>query len=244
MTPYFETKLGKLYWADCLDVMKDMTDKSVDLVFTSPPYNLIWENSNLERLRGQEKNHQWYKDQIPEEIYQKQQKQLINECLRVCAGSVFYNHKVRYAIARRGRSYSPIEWLPMDKLWCEIIWDRCGTTTGNVPRFLTTDERIYQLGRPKVWNNERKYTNIWRVPPVRDSDHVCPFPIELPKRAIVTATEENDIIFDPYLGSGTTAIAAEKHGRRWIGIETSLQYCEIAAKRIKAEASQKKLFYV
>ena len=55
--------------------------------------------------------------------------------------------------------------------------------------------------------------------------------------------KENELILDPFLGSGTTAVAAEKLGRRWIGIEISEKYCEIAAKRIKVEADQGKLFF-
>ncbi len=73
-------------------------------------------------------------------------------------------------------------------------------------------------------------------------DHPSPKPIAYMMKIIQRFTDETDIVFDPFLGSGTTAIACEKLNRRWIGIEISEEYCEIAAKRIENETRQLKLF--
>ena len=241
-----EDFIGKVIQGDCLEVMRDMPDKCVDMVFMSPPYNLVREgsgggaNSKMKALN--ERYDRWYPDSMPEEKYQEWQKNILRECLRTCRGSVFYNHKVRYAISRRNETYHPIHWTKEFPLWCEIIWDRCGGGGGNSGRYILSDERILQLGRPKVWNGPCGYTNIWRFPPVVQTDHVCAFPIELPMRAIQTTTSPGDIIFDPFCGSGTTCAAAARMNRRWIGSEIVSKYCAIARERIAAEQAQGKLF--
>ena len=73
-------------------------------------------------------------------------------------------------------------------------------------------------------------------------EHESPKPIEMLFKTVSRFSNKSDLILDPFLGSGTTAVACEKLGRRWIGIEISQKYCEIAKKRIDLEALQGKLF--
>jgi DNA modification methylase len=73
-------------------------------------------------------------------------------------------------------------------------------------------------------------------------DHPCPKPISYIIQIVSRFTETGDTVLDPFLGSGTTAVACEQLNRRWIGIEISEKYCEIAAKRIERERQQLKLF--
>lgn len=68
--------------------------------------------------------------------------------------------------------------------------------------------------------------------------HPAPYPIELPKRAIALYTFENDVVLDPFMGSGTTAVAAERANRRWVGYETSEEYANRARRRIEAERTR------
>ena len=87
---------------------------------------------------------------------------------------------------------------------------------------------------------------VWRIPITpsieKKPNHPAPFPIRLAVKVVKSASVYNDIISDPFMGSGTTAIACEQLGRRWIGIEISEKYCEISAKRIERERQQLKLF--
>ncbi len=76
----------------------------------------------------------------------------------------------------------------------------------------------------------------------RKADHPSPKPISYMIQLLLKFTDENDLIVDPFLGSGTTAIACEELKRKWIGIEIEEKYCEIAAKRIENERKQRKLF--
>jgi DNA modification methylase len=179
---------------------------------------------------------EWYDDTMVEADYQAWQRRLVEECLRVSRGSVCYNHKIRYAYKRRGEAYHPMDWLSGLPLWCEVVWDRRGGVAFNSGRFIQSDERFYQFGKPKVWHGGNGLTTVWSMPPdSSDSDHPCPFPLELPKRFIVNCTNEGDTILDPFMGSGTTLRAAKDLGRKAIGIEIEERYCASAAKRLSQE---------
>jgi site-specific DNA-methyltransferase (adenine-specific) len=225
-----------LIQGDCLEMMKQIPDKSVDCVITSPPYNL---NKKASGGGSSKMSYDgWYPDDMPEEKYQEWQKAVIRECLRVCRGSVFYNHRVRYAWHSRNKFrtpsniYHPFSWVGEFPVWCEIIWDRGGTTGHANSRARLSDERIYQIGKPHKFN-DMGYTTVWKISPSKNEGHVCSFPIELPTRCMLMSTNEGDIVLDPFMGSGTTGVAAKNLGRDFIGIELDPEYFEIAKNRIQ-----------
>lgn len=236
--PYYADESVTIYHGDAETVLREIEADTVGLVVTSPPYNLVrsWIHSqgpnSVHKKMASKLLNEWYDDAMPESEYQAWQKRVIAECLRVSSGSVFYNHKIRYAVKRLGKVFHPMEWLASFPLWCEIIWDRGGGVTFNSGRFVQSDERLFQLGKPKVWHSAH-YTTVWRIPPGDDEvDHPCPFPLELARRCIITCSDEGDTILDPFLGSGTTLRAAKDLGRKAIGIEIEEKYCEIAAQRM------------
>tara|TARA_R110000737_G_scaffold252825_1_gene262223 strand:+ start:1682 stop:2542 length:861 start_codon:yes stop_codon:yes gene_type:complete len=254
---------GTMYHGDCLKLLSDIgviekpnpkkagetkmfpffERKSVEVTVTSPPYNLCKRYSDYKLSKTStsmtEKYEKWYDDDLPEWEYQGQQQELMFQLTRVSRSSVFYNHKVRFAWHGRNiyrtpnNLHHPMHWLDKFPIWCEIIWDRCGI--GNPSnRYHTQEERIYQIQKPRKWNNkELKLTNIWRFPPSRNEGHVCTFPEKLVENCILPTTDEGDIVLDPYMGSGTTAIVALKHGRRFIGIEKDEEYFNLCCKRIQ-----------
>jgi len=73
---------------------------------------------------------------------------------------------------------------------------------------------------------------VWEIPPRIDTEHPATFPIELCKRCIDACSNEKDVVFDPFCGSGTTCVAAKMLGRKYIGIDISEEYCEIARERL------------
>ena len=220
MKPYFETKLGKLYNADCLDVMRDMPDKSVDLVLTDPPYGMDYQS-----------NH--YKDKNPFDKIEGDNQypvDTIKECLRIANNAVF-------AFCR----WDNLKELPKPKSF--IVWMKNNWTAGDLQH-----EYARQWEGIAYWNLEGHKFLAGRPQDIIDMRRTPPtqlrHPTQKPVGLINKLLEQNngDLILDPFLGSGTTAVACEKLGRRWIGIEISEKYCEIAAKRIKSEADQMKLF--
>jgi len=186
----------------------------------------------------------WYPDDMPELKYQRWQQKCITEMLRISKGSVFYNHKVRYAWHSRNkykvlsRIYHPMQWLSIFPVWCEIIWDRRGTTGHANRRCRMADERTYQLGKPNKFK-DMKYTTVWQIHPTKNTNHVCSFPEELVKRCVLLSTDKSDIVLDPFMGSGTTGVACQNLNRSFIGIEKDRDYYRAAKRRIWAAKEEK-----
>ena len=239
-----EFSTGTMYRGDCLEVLHSLDRDSVEVCVTSPPYNLCKRYSTYKVSKTStsmtEKYEQWYPDELPEWDYQGQQQAVIHELMRVCKSSIFYNHKVRFAWHGRNiyrtesNLHHPMHWLHKFPIWCEIIWDRCGI--GNPSRrYHIQEERVYQIGKPKKWNNEQKLTNIWRIPPSKNENHVCTFPDKLVENCILPTTDTEDVILDPYMGSGTTALVAMRYGRKFVGIENDPLYFDLCCERIENE---------
>lgn len=218
-----------------------LAGEDVDLVVTSPPYN---QKIDGFKPSGMHKEGGWvkkvgalaYADNLPERDYQDEQRDLLNLWFSVMrdGASVFYNHKNRY---RDKRVVSPMEWLPGPFVYRqEVIWRRPGSVTQNARMFLPCDERIYWLykGDDFTFNDTteiKTWSSVWDIAPKTNLSHAVAFPMELPERCIRAASMPGDLVLEPYIGSGTTMIAAEKTGRRCAGIELSPAYVDVAVKR-------------
>ena len=123
-----------------------------------------------------------------------------------------------------------IEGFPVRQI---IIWKRAGGINFNAGYFLPTYEVIYMICKPdfKLTEGTNKMGDVWEIPQVKGNEHPAPFPVELAQRCIEASP--SGVILDPYMGSGTTAIAAINQNREWIGIELSQEYCNLANKRIQ-----------
>ena len=223
-----------LYEGDCLNIMPTL--EKVDAVVTSPPYNLNKSYSGggaskISKSMGA-KYSKWYKDDMDEPSYQSWQVNCIAAMVERCVGSVFYNHRPRFAWHSRNKHrvtsnvYHPWDWVSKFPVWHEIIWDR----------------RVYQINRPVVWN-DLGYTSVWSIPSDNNEHgHVCSFPVELASRCIGMSTNRTHIVLDPFMGSGTTGVACAKLGRKFIGIELEPKYFDIACERIQKAYDQPDLF--
>lgn len=240
-----EAKFNKIYCGDNHEVLKTIPDNTVDLIVTSPNYN------NWRNRRTQKKREKYWKrtnivydnfsDKQTDEDYEKGQIEIINELIRVLkpTGTICYNHKDRIF---NFEVKSPLEWILKTKAKYRqrITWDRCGMQAYNPVRFYRVEEDIYILGKEAKgfkWNKEAaKYLSVWRIPPNRNVyGHNATFPEELAKRCIDAFTDKGDVVLDPYNGTGTTTKVAFEYGRKYIGIDISEKYCEIALKRIRNE---------
>ena len=225
---------------DCLEVLEILPDESVNCVVTSPPYNKhsanrkcgktdSWKQANID--------YGDFKDDLPEDIYQEQQKAVLKELVRIIKsnGSIFYNHKVRVI---NHKAIIPTEWLSDFNIRQVLIWDRTNCMQLAPIRWFPTTEYIYWITKtntqPKFYKRSVHQMEILRIPPKPTKDHPAPFPEELVETLIINTTDEGDIILDPYIGSGTTAVVALKQNRNYIGIEISPEYCKIAQDRIRA----------
>ena len=224
----------QLYQGDCLEVMKSLPDECVDLIITSPPYNL---GKTHHTGNNKFKSYSEYNDDMPEALYQNWQVEVLKECFRILkpTGSLFYNHKNRI---RNGVQITPYEWLLKTPFVIkqEIVWfnrsqnfDKC--------RFYPMTERVYWLAKSpktKLFNAINHHdvfdTKDWQ-PVGTKGEHKRAYPVKMCED-IIACFDDAETIFDPYMGSGTTGEAALKAGRKFIGIELDDAYFEIAQKRL------------
>jgi site-specific DNA-methyltransferase (adenine-specific) len=248
MTPYYEDDAVTIYHGDCREVLPAMS--GVDLIVTSPPYNLgaapwphlgHWKQGDSTGGKSKWRNgsdgsagvtYDGHEDSMPwgeyvawqHEVWRLMWATLSN------AGAIFYNHKTRVI---GGRLWKPDELIPADlPLRQELIWARAGGMNFNPTAYLPTHERILIVAK-EAWRLTSKGASgvgdVWRVPQ-EPSEHPAPFPIGIPARAIETTGP--CLVLDPFMGSGTTLRAAKDAGVRSVGVEVSEVYCEIAAKRM------------
>jgi DNA modification methylase len=224
-----------------VDVSLAMAGRAADLIVTSPPYN---QKIDGFRPSGMHKEHDWvgkvgrlaYADSMPEREYQDWQRALLTLWFSVArdGASVFYNHKNRY---RDKRVVSPLEWLPGPFNYRqEIIWSRPGSVTQNARMFLPSDERVFWLYKGDDFTFDdtteiKTWSSVWDINPGGDRNHAVAFPTELPTRCIRAASIPDDAVMDPFVGSGTTIIAAEMTGRSAHCIEISPAYVDISVLR-------------
>lgn len=217
-----------------------MDDDSVDLVVTSPPYNKgYWSvNKNCDGFEKTRRpiDYGTFNDTMLPEDYEKWQRTIIEESLRVLkpTGSLWYNHM---DILSRNMCIHPLYvWdYPVKQM---IVWDRKSTPKITNYFFFPTTEYLYWIGKEQ---NTRPYFNkaeadykgvVWDIKPDRNSEHPAPFPIELPTNIIKCCSKEGDIVYDPFMGSGTTAIAARNLNRHFIGSELNKDYIEMSYDRL------------
>ena len=228
---YPDDFVNKIIQGDCLKVMKEMSDNCIGLTITSPPYNL----GNNHHTGN--KRHYPYKDNLPEKEYQKWQIDILNEIHRITKndGSLFYNHKNRI---KKGIQITPYEWLLKTK-WIikqELVWFNRSQNFDKI-RFYPMTERVYWLVKDK---NTKLENNInhhdffkWKAEGANKY-----FKRAFPKKMVIAFVKcfpKANLIFDPFLGSGTTAVAAKQLNRNYIGIEISEKYCEIARQRLRQQ---------
>ena len=114
-----------------------------------------------------------------------------------------------------------------------IIWQRAGGMNFNDRFFLPTYEVIYLIAKPnfKLIPKANGVGDVWRFNQDINNPHPAPFPVALPERIIGSTNAK--IVLDPFMGSGTTAVAAKKLKRQYIGIELSPDYCKMAEARVQ-----------
>lgn len=241
--------LNKIICGDVLEVMKKIPDGSIDIVVTSPPYNLKNSTGNgMKDGRGGkwanaalQKGYSHHHDCMPHDEYVEWQKNCLAEMLRIIPehGAIFYNHKWRVQNGLLQDRQDIVNGFPVRQI---IIWRRKGGFNFNPGYFVPTYEVIYLIAKKdfRLAPKANGQGDVWEFTQEMNNDHPAAFPVDLIDR-IVASTNAKTIL-DPFMGSGTTAISALNHGRQYVGIEISPEYCEMAEKRIKDHKSQMRLW--
>ncbi|MEM7589596.1 MAG: site-specific DNA-methyltransferase [Myxococcota bacterium] len=234
------TLKGVIHCGDCIDIMSNLPEKSIRVIVTSPPYNLKnstgngmkdgrggkWPNAAL--LNG----YDTHEDAMPHDKYVQWQRHCLSAMMRVLRedGAIFYNHKWRVQKGLLQDRHDIVNGFPVRQV---IIWQRNGGINFNNSYFLPTYEVIYLIAKPKfkLAPGANAMGDVWSIPQEKNNPHPAPFPLELAKRCIESVG--NGPVLDPFLGSGTTAAAAQLLDVKWIGIDKSSTYCDLARQRLK-----------
>ena len=242
---YHSTSLGTLYLGTNKDILS-LLNNDIKLCFTSPLYNIGQAESRRSDFfysgdsKNQEKVYDTVDDNLPDDIYQLQQHELLEDIYNILRidGAIFYNHKPRI---KNGVWDDRKNLIPETlKIRQEIVWNKMRMINFNGTFFANNTERIYIIAKDQWKPNEEylKLGEVWSIPNDLKNWHPAPFPLQLAMSVILSSTDKGDIVLDPYSGSGTVAVACERLGRKWVGIETSENYCHQSIKRIKQEAEQ------
>lgn len=225
-------EINKIYCADCLDLMKDMDDNSVDLVLTDPPYGIgITGKEGGGNPFGGVKQCKIGGGKVADsKIYhafddsERPNKEYFNQIQRISKNQIIFG----------GNYFADV--LPASSCW--LVWDK--DNTGN----FADCELCWTSFKTAV----RKYKWRWNGMLQEDMKHKekREHPTQKPRRLIenilMDYSKAGQTIFDPFLGSGTTAVACINTGRNFIGVEKDADYFKIAQRRIKNALEQTRLF--
>lgn len=220
---------------DCLEGLRALEDESVDLIITSPPYNL---GKSHHTGNNHFKAYTDYDDDMPEELYQKWQVEILNECHRVLKkdGSLWYNHKNRI---RNGEQIEPYRWLYKTPFIIkqEIVWQN-GSQNFDKCRIYPMTERVYWLtkdAKTKLFNAINHHDIFTRAEwqPVKTKGAFKRAYPEKMVEDIISCFHDVRVVLDTFSGSGTTCCVAKRMGKDYIGFELSTDSCKIAEERLE-----------
>jgi DNA modification methylase len=209
---------NKIYHIDCFDGFKQLENKSVNHVFTSPPYN---------RKRNDKYEH--HNDIIDD--YFGWLCNVIDECIRVSKGYVFFNIMKNY--------YNKQDVFKLIGKYSEnivevIVWEKTNPLPANGNNITNAYEFFLIFGSDALKSNTTYTKNIISTAVNSDmtTDHKAIMKQDVAEWFIKNFTKENDLILDCFMGAGTTAITCKFNKRNYIGFELNEKYVELSNKRI------------
>jgi site-specific DNA-methyltransferase (adenine-specific) len=230
--------LDVVHHCDALTLLRALPDKCVDIVVTSPPYNIRWKSrtsfgmlTGTKWIRDFRNGYPNSADHMPEPQYQAWVCEIVTECMRISKGLVWVNHKTRY---RDGVAIHPLQFMTFP-MWSEIVWDQGQSRTLNSKRFAPSHEYFFGFGKPHYWDNGlNTQFSVWRIVPGATPDHPAPFPERVIEPLIRSSCPSGGTVLDPFMGSGTTGVVAKRMGRHFIGCDNAHEYVVAAHQRIAA----------
>ena len=243
---------NKIIQGDCLDVFKKISDNSIDMTFADPPFNLNKKYNNYRDLKEEQDYLDWCSNWINEMVR-----------VTKPTGAIFIHNIPRWLtyyteyLNRIAYFKHWITWdsggMPLGKTLLPNHYGILYYTKSQSykdfkfydvryphPRCRLCNEFLKDYGGKKdkahgfgpllsdVWNDIHRIRHK-----KRRNKHPCQLSIPLLERLILMTTDEDDIVLDPFIGTGTTAVAAKKMGRKYIGIEVDANYVNIAKKNIR-----------
>jgi len=241
--------LNKIKDGDAIEVMKKIPDNSVDMTFADPPFNL-------------KKSYDTYADDKETKDYLTWCNEWLCQMVRITkpTGSIFVHNIPKwltyYAAYLNQIAYFK-HWIAWDAMGAPLGKTLLPNHYGILWYVKTKNFKFYDIRAPhhtcrscgellKDYGGKKNlihpfgtlvsdvWTDIYRIRHnKRRDEHPCQLPIHLLERPILMCTDENDVVFDPFIGTGTTAIAAKRLGRNYIGIDIDQKYVAISEEKLK-----------
>lgn len=237
--------INKIFNESCLNTLARMSDDSVDLVITSPPYNMnlrIRDGKYCSRQITKEFSTKYdgFSDNMPIAEYFEFHLKVIKELLRV-APVVFYNVQI---VTGSKRAVFKLLGKLNEYVKDIIVWDKENAQPAMSEGVLNRQyELIIVFAKRDAISRKFNYCNfergtlndVWRIKRGKKVTnlHGATFPEELVEKILTNFSRERDVVYDPFMGTGTTAVVCKKMNRRFIGSEIVSSYVEVAKERLK-----------
>lgn len=211
-----------LLLGDCLELMKSIPDRSVNLILCDLPYGEVSQKSS-----GLRKLDRGNADRCEMDLFE-----VASHFNRICTGSI-------YAFCGTEQISTLVFHFRSFGLTTRVgVWEKTNPSPMNGTRlWLSGLEFCVFARKPKATFNEHCKKALWKAPSGRSKVHPTEKPVSLMERLILASTNEWDVVLDNCMGSGTTGVASINTNRRFIGIEKDEKYFEIASNRINEALS-------
>jgi len=243
---YYQEDNILLLHGDCIEIMPLIPDKSIDLIVTDPPYGLNYNNGDLatnrEKVFGGDVNK--IKPRPIKGDNENESFELLKNMLIIAKNKLLKGGACCCCCCCGGGGPKPLfaKWtLLLDEIIGfkqAVIWDKCSLGMGIHYRRNYEFILIAQNGEPAHrWNGGKDTPNIWRISKIipKEYEHPTVKPVKLFNKIIQIHSNKGDLILDPFIGSGTTAVACKELGRKCIGIDIDEKWLEVAKNRLKQE---------
>lgn len=237
--------INKIFNESCLNTLARMSDNSVDLVITSPPYNMNLRIRNGKYCSRQitkefSTKYDGFDDNLPIDEYFDFHLCVIKELLRV-APIVFYNVQI---VTGSKRAVFKLLGVMNEYVKDIIVWDKDNAQPAMSEGVLNRQyELIIVFAKRDAISRKFNYCNfergtlndVWRIKRGKKVTnlHGATFPEELVEKILINFSRERDVVYDPFMGTGTTAVVCKNMNRRFIGSEIITSYVEVAKERLQ-----------
>jgi site-specific DNA-methyltransferase (adenine-specific) len=264
--PYFSEENFIVYKADSLELLDQMEDEQFDLIFADPPYFLS--NDGITCSSGKmvsvnkgkwDKSQGFGKDLEFTKNWLKACRRILKENGSIwISGTYHIIYKVGYLLEKLNYNIiNDIVWFKPNappNLSCRyfthsheiILWAKKSNDADHTFNYETM--KFWNNPKDKIKNKDKQMRSVWSIPLIppkekKHGNHPTQKPLELLNRIIISSTDKDDWVLDPFMGSGTTGIACSILNRNFKGIEINEEYIKLAVKRFK-QKDKKKLVYL
>ncbi|MFD1454583.1 DNA-methyltransferase [Levilactobacillus lanxiensis] len=249
--PFYQNNLIRLYQGDSLQLMQKMADNSIDVIVADPPYflsnggfsNRGGKKVSVDKGAWDQVNDKYETSEIFNDLFLKESRRILKPHGTIWVfGSLHNIYEVGYLMKQHDyRILNNITWQklnPPPNLSCRMFTH--STETIIWARKFAKQKHYYNYDLMREYNHGKQMKDVWSTPVIKQSErkfgrHPTQKPLAIITRIIEASTTEEMLVLDPFIGSGTTAVACQLLNRHCIGIDLSPEYLEIAKRRIHNE---------